>query len=140
MTTVRETVSLSATPAEVWSFIGNFDRFDSWHPAVAASDTVQDGATKIRQLTLGDGSKIVERLESQDDDARRYSYAIVEAGPLPVRNYRSTIEVTGDGPVTTVTWSSDFEPDGASEADAQAAISGVYTGGFATLVEKFGAA
>ena len=139
MTAVRETVSLNTSATDIWSLIGDFNRLDSWHPAVAASETVQDGTTKIRHLTLGDGSKIVERLDSCDDEARSYIYTILDAGPLPVRNYQSTLEVSGDGSVSTVTWSSEFEPNEASEADAQAAISGVYNGGFAALIEKFGA-
>jgi len=138
MTAVRETISLSSSPTEIWSVIGDFDSFDSWHPVVATSETVQDGTAKVRHLTLGDGSKIVERLDSHDDDARSYIYTILDSGPLPVRNYQSTLEVSGDGSVSTVTWSSEFEPHEASEADAQAAISGVYTAGFAALIEKFG--
>lgn len=140
MTAVRETVSLKASPADIWSLIGDFDRLDSWHPAVTASETVQDGTTKVRHLTLGDGSKIVERLDSQDDEARTYVYSILDAGPLPVQNYQATIEVSGAGANSQVTWSSEFDAAGIPEADAQAAISGVYTGGFAALIERFGAA
>lgn len=140
MTTVRETVSLNASPTDIWSVIGGFDSFDSWHPAVAACETVQDGAAKVRHLTLGDGSKIVERLDSHDDGARTYVYSILDAGPLPIRNYQATIEVSGDGASSQVTWSSDFEAVGVPESDAQAAISGVYSGGFAALTERFGAA
>ena len=65
MTMVKETVSLNASAADIWSFIGDFDSLDSWHPAVAASETVQDGTATIRHLTLGDGSKIVERGEAK---------------------------------------------------------------------------
>ena len=139
MTTVREAVSLNSSPAEIWSVIGDFDSLDSWHPVVASSETVQDGAAKIRHLTLGDGSKIVERLDTHDDDGRSYVYTILDAGPLPVRNYQSTLEVSGNDSASTVIWSSEFEAHGASEADAQAAISGVYSAGFAALIEKFGA-
>ncbi len=140
MTAVIETVSLNASAADIWSLIGDFDSLDSWHPAVAACEAARSGDSSIRYLTLGDGSKIVERLDERDDKARRYSYTILDAGPLPVRNYQSTLAVSGDGPVSTVTWSSEFEPHGISEADAQAAISGVYNGGFAALIEKFGPA
>ncbi|MDH5622525.1 MAG: SRPBCC family protein, partial [Gammaproteobacteria bacterium] len=90
--------------------------------------------------TLGDGSKIVERLDSHEGKARNYVYTILEAGPLPVQNYQSTIKVSGGGSVATVTWSSKFEPRGVSEADAKTVMSGVYTAGFAALLEKFGAA
>jgi hypothetical protein len=140
MTTVREIVSLNASPADVWSVIGEFDQLVSWHPAVAVCEAADEGASRIRHLTLGDGSKIVERLDSHNDAARTYVYSILDAGPIPVRNYQSTLEVNGEGLVSTVTWSSEFEPDGVPEADAQAVVSGVYTGGFAALTEKFGAA
>ena len=139
MTAVKETIQLDAAPSDIWSCIGDFDGLASWHPAVAASDADNEGASRLRTLTLGDGSKIIERLDSHDDDTRTYTYSILDAGPLPVRNYQSTIEVTASGSGSAVTWSSSFEPQGAPEADAQAAISGVYTGGFAALVEKFGA-
>ena len=139
MTEVKETVSLGASPADVWSAIGDFDGLDAWHPAVAVSESSHDGTDRIRKLTLGDGSVIVERLDSHDDDARSYTYTILDAGPLPVQNYQSTIKVTTDGSNARVTWSSKFEPHGAPEADAQGAIAGVYTGGFAALVERFGA-
>ena len=84
-------------------------------------------------------SCIAGDLDSHDDDERIYVYTILDSSPLPVRNYQSTFEVSGDGSVSTITWSSEFEPPEASEADAQAAISGVYNGGFAALIEKFGA-
>ena len=138
MTKVKETVSLNASPADVWSLIGDFDRLDSWHPVVAASETVQDGTSKVRHLTLGDGSKIVERLDSHDDEARSYVYTILDAGPLPIRDYQARIEVSGDGTSSRVTWSSEFQAHEVPEADAEAAISGVYTGGFTALREKFG--
>lgn len=139
MTTVRETVSLDASPQEVWAVIGNFDSPHTWHPGIVSSETVHDGAARFRHLTLGDGSKLVERLDSHDDVARQYVYSIVDAGAMPIRNYQSTIAVGGDGDTAEVVWSSNFDVDGAPEADVQAAISGVYTGGFAALVERFGA-
>ena len=140
MTKVKESVSLNASAEDIWSFIGDFDRLDSWHPAVAACEATTSGGSSIRSLTLGDGSKIVERLDESDDKARSYIYTILDAGPLPVRNYQSTLEVTGDTSVSIVTWSSEFEAHEITEADAQAAISGVYKGGFAALIDKFGAA
>ena len=139
MTAVNETISLDATASEVWSSIGDFDGLASWHPVVASSEADKEGASRLRHLTLGDGSKITERLDSHDDDERAYTYSILDAGPLPVRDYQSTIAVTENGSGATVSWSSSFEPQEVAEADAQAAISGVYTAGFAALVEKFGA-
>lgn len=138
MTTVRETQSLNASADDVWSVIGDFGGLHNWHPAVAACEVIQEGPARIRHLTLGDGSKIVERLDAHDGATKSYTYSITDAGPLPVANYQSTIQVTGDGDSATVNWHSEFDPSGASEADAQGAISGVYTGGFAALVVQFG--
>ena len=140
MTTVRETVSLNASATDIWSVIGGFETVDTWHPAIAACDTMLEGEANIRHLTLGDGSKVIERLDSHDDEAKTYVYTILDAGPLPIKNYQATIKVSGDGPTSEVIWSSEFEPHGAPEADAQAAISGVYTAGFGALIEKFGTA
>lgn len=140
MISVKETITLDARPSDVWSIIGDFDGLASWHPAVASSDADKEGASRLRHLTLGDGSKITERLDTHDDDARTYTYSILDAGPLPVKDYQSTIETSASGSGAIVKWSSEFEPNGVPDADARAAISGVYTGGFAALVEKFGAA
>ncbi len=48
--------------------------------------------------------------------------------------------MAGDASAATVAWSSEIEPSGVSEADAQAASSGAYLGGFGALLEKFGPA
>jgi hypothetical protein len=124
----------------VWACIGGFGSLETWHPAVTACDVESDDNGDVRTLTLGDGSRIVERLDAHNNEARSYTYTILEAGPLPVQDYQSTINVTGHGAVAKVKWTSKFSARGASEADAQAAISGVYTGGFAALIQKFGAA
>ena len=58
---------------------------------------------------------------------------------LPVADYTSELEVrdNGDG-TSTVQWSSDFQPKGASEHDAVAAIQGVYQAGLDNLRKMFG--
>ena len=81
MTTVKESVSLNASAADIWSVIGDFDRLDTWHPAIAGSEAASSGGSSIRHLTLGDGSKIVERLDESAGKARSYTYTILDAGP-----------------------------------------------------------
>ncbi len=46
LTTVKETVSLNAPAADIWSFINDFDCLDDWHPAVAASEAASTGVYK----------------------------------------------------------------------------------------------
>ncbi|MEM6933624.1 MAG: SRPBCC family protein [Pseudomonadota bacterium] len=130
MTLVTRTQTLAATPPEVWAAIGDFHALVDWHPAVIGSTREEDGA--VRRLDLGGGAEIVERILGTD--GMSYAYEILE-GPLPVSNYRSILSAAESGEGTVLIWSSTFEPtaDGAEQA-----IAGVYTSGFAALVEKFG--
>lgn len=136
-------VSLSTTlpvPARtVWDAIGGFNSLAKWHPAVAKSEEVKEGAATIRRLTLHGGGSIIDRLEGKDDKKRTYSYSIV-AGPLPVAAYKATLHVeeNKDGKSCKVEWSSAFEPSGASEPEAVKVIRGIYEAGFESLRKMFG--
>jgi hypothetical protein len=83
-------------------------------------------------VRLADGTEITERLENIDTDERTYTYSITSS-PLPVRNYRSTITVRGEGNTSTVEWSTNFEPLGVPEADVVRSLSDFYRAGFENL-------
>lgn len=135
-------VSLSTTlpvPARtVWETIGGFNDLVRWHPAVAKSEETKKGSATLRTLQLHGGGAIVEQLETRDDNARAYSYSILE-GPLPVARYRSTLRVNenADGRGCTVEWSSEFEPSGAPESEAVKVVRGIYEAGFQNLRKMF---
>jgi len=135
---VEEQIVLEAKPTEVWMAIGRFGGLHEWHPAakgVALHGTgKQAGDTRI--IDLGDGASITEVLVDHDDATMSYSY-VITASPLPVAGYRSTLRVMADGAGTRVAWSSTFDANGASAADAEAAIAGVYTAGLGALQERF---
>lgn len=137
MTKVSMSTKLDVDPQKLWDFIGGFNTVPDWHPAVEKSELEEEG--QVRRLSLAGGGTIVERLERIDDKERLYSYSI-EAGPLPVARYTSTIRVRddGDGKRSVVDWSSEFEPAGASEADAMKAVQGIYQAGFDNLRKLFG--
>lgn len=139
MTRVSMKTELKVPADEVWKLIGGFNALPDWHPAVEKSTTEGEGEGSVRRLSLAGGGTIVERLESVNDDERRYSYSIVD-GPLPVSNYKATISVReqGDGTATVVEWSSEFSPSGASENDAAKVIQGIYDAGFENLKKIFG--
>ena len=104
-----------------------------WHPVIASTKTEGEGVGATRLLTLADGAKVLERLESMDAEARSYSYRFLEH-PLPVDDYTGTIAVSsGDDGTATVTWSSTFAPKGVPEAEAQEIIGGIYTAGLDAL-------
>lgn len=132
MSKVSTKTKLDKSAAAVWDLIGGFNALPDWHPAVEKSELEDGGST--RRLSLAGGGEIVEELTAQG--GKSYSYKIV-AGPLPVANYRSTINVTDDGDGCTVEWSSEFDPTGAA-ADAENAIKGVYEAGLENLKKMMG--
>jgi mxaD protein len=130
----RETV-MARAPATVWKLLGAFDALDVWLPPVRASSSrgqpTQPGA--VRVLDLGNGAAVTEELLAYSDADRCYRYAFVSS-PLPVKHYVATIElVAATGNRTLVRWSSTFDADGASDAQAKEAIEGIYDAGLARL-------
>jgi hypothetical protein len=137
MAKVNMTTSIDVDAKSLWNFMGGFNALPDWHPAVEKSELEEEG--QVRRLSLAGGGTIVERLMTVDDKERVYSYSI-ESSPLPVANYTATIRVRdeGDGNRSVVEWSSEFNPAGASEADAVKAIEGVYRAGFESLKKLYG--
>ena len=129
---------LQASAEKVWELIGGFNSLPTWHPAVEKSRIEGEGRGQVRTLDLAGGATIRERLDRADENARSYTYSILES-PLPVADYVATISVreAGDG-VCVVEWSSEFAPDGLPEAAAVEIIESVYQAGFVGLTEKFG--
>lgn len=138
---IDKQVEIAAPPATVWKMIGNYNHLDVWHPAVAASDLTGSGtsAGDVRVLTLGDGATITERLVAYSDTERSYTYAI-EASPLPVDGYVSTLTVLpGQGGGSVVRWSSTFDAKGAPAEKASEVIAGIYDAGLGRLAAYFNA-
>src|SRR3954451_19635770 len=136
MTEVREQSDIPAAPDAVWALVRDFGGFVT---ALGGSAELEgEGVGQTRTLQMGGGSPIVERLEELNDDEKRVRYAILQAGPLPVRDYVATMQLSDPGNgATTLTWSSTFEPNGVSEADAVTAVQRVYQGGFKGLHKHF---
>lgn len=127
---------LPVSSDQVWRLIGGFNALPDWHPLVAKSEL--EGGGSLRKLTLPTGETIVEKLEHSDDDARTYTYSIVDS-PLPVSSYNATIKVSddADGKGCTVEWSSGFEASG-DENTAIKAVQGIYEAGLQNLEKMFG--
>jgi len=138
--TVSKNVTVNASPATTWKMIGNFNHLDVWHPVVVDSKLLQGNgqtAGAERLLTLGNGATITEDLISLNNGAKSYTYKIVKS-PLPIANYVSTISVSpaADGKAT-VTWSSSFDANGATDEEAVNTISGIYDAGLNRLAKHF---
>jgi hypothetical protein len=119
----------------VWQLVGGFMSLPDWLPLIASS-VAQEGG-RVRHLTTQDGAEISERLEAFDNQARTYSYSIVN-GPFPVTDYRATLKVSAEGDdAAVVEWSGSFTPVGISDAEAEAIFLGVYEGGLEALKGNF---
>lgn len=131
MTTVTVSEDINAQAAAVWAELGNFAGIRVGGP-ITAFETEGEGVGMTRTISMG-GAQIVERLDAHDPQAMYFAYSIVnEDCPLPVQGYAANVQISdkGDGSCN-VTWTGTFEPRGAPEADAAAAVEGIYRGGIA---------
>lgn len=132
MARASATITLAATPDQVWQLIGGFDSLPDWLPYIPRSVLSEGG--RVRSLLNPDGDAIVERLEAFDNSARSYTYSILRA-PFPVTGYRSTLRVVGgDGDQSArVDWSGEFTPNGVSDEEASRLFEGIYRDGLSAL-------
>ena len=135
---VQRSVEVAAAPAEVWSLVGDVCSIADWHPVIASCIEEEDERASYRILQTEDGGVLREQIVEVDDDARFYTYSILE-GPLPVRGYRSTLSVapgSEDGH-SVVVWQSDFSSEGMGDEEAAGIIAGIYDAGLEALADRF---
>lgn len=131
-------VTINAPADEVWNTISNFNALGKYLPLITESTMEGSGVGALRTLTLQDGGRVIERLESIDENARTLSYRIL-ISPLPVDGYVSTMKVKDLGNNRCeVEWSSTFKPKGTTEADVKNLIEGIYSTGFGGLKKLHG--
>ncbi|MGV8919353.1 MAG: SRPBCC family protein [Pseudomonas sp.] len=135
MATASATIEISASADQVWQLMGGFDSLPNWLPLIVES-TLSEGG-RVRHLRTADGAEIVERLQTFDNQARTYTYSIVQ-GPFPVTDYLAKVEIReAAGNKASVTWSGSFTPVGISDTEASAIFDGVYQGGLDALKANF---
>lgn len=137
---VREQATIKAPIEQVWKQIAPFCAIADWHPALEGCTLRKTGGMQERDLALKGGGAIQERLMSVSAGKHRLRYTLL-GGPLPVKNYSSTIRLSAvDARTTRVIWSSSFEASGASDAEARKTIAGIYTSGFEGLRKRLDSA
>lgn len=132
MAEVTEEATFNSSIDDVWKVVGDFGGFMVAMGMPAEMDGEGVGQTR----TIGSGpTAMVERLEERDEASRRIVYSIV-SGPLPIKNYRSTMQLSDAGAGTTkLVWTGTFDPD---SEDAIGIVKSVYQGGIGALKGHFG--
>ncbi len=138
MTTVNVKENVAAAADDVWRVLSDFGGIEP-NEMIAGCSLEGEGVGAVRTISLKGGGEIVERLESLDDDARVFRYAIINDCPLPVKSYSATVAVIDAGSgAAAVDWSGSFEAAGAPEDQVVALIEGVYRGGIQRARDKLG--
>lgn len=136
MASAQASIRIPASADAVWQLIGGFNSLPDWLPYIPTSELSEGG--RVRRLATPGGDVIIERLESFDNSARRYSYSIIQA-PFPIKAYRSTLAVKEieDGRASQVDWSGEFTPNGVSDEEVSRLFEGIYRDGLVALAAAF---
>ncbi len=128
---------IAAEVQKVWGLMSNFGDLRSWNPQIETCELEGEGVGAVRTFSMS-GITIKERLESLDDEAKSYSYSIIE-GPIPAKNYLATVVLSDLGAGRTkVHWRSEFEAVGAKEEDLVKLFEGIYAAGIDSVEKTLG--
>lgn len=137
MEKVKVSGIIDGSTDEVWDIVSNFNGLDSFVEAVTNCKTKGSGVGTVRTLTLQDGGKVKEKLDSLDTDEKVLRYSIVES-PMPIENYSGTMQVRElENGQSKFIWSSTFEAAEGTEEDMKEALEGLYSLGVKGLQNKF---
>ncbi|MGH0035225.1 MAG: SRPBCC family protein [Myxococcota bacterium] len=130
---------VGASADAVWQLVRDFGDIARWSPGIEKCELEGEGLGAVRTLAMG-ALTLQEKLEAFDDEARSFSYSIVEPTPLPLTGYLSTLQVTplGDDRCR-VDWSGRFTPaEGTPDDQVRGLITGVYSGGIKAIQKSLG--
>jgi hypothetical protein len=132
MSSAEAHIDTALQPDEVWQIIGGFGSLPDWFPEVSQTELADGG--RIRHLHDSSGHAFVERLETYDHAAHRYSYSIVES-PISVTNYLATLAVTPRSihSGSHIEWSCTYTPVKMSEEEAENVFCTIFSAGLKAL-------
>jgi carbon monoxide dehydrogenase subunit G len=111
------TIRIEASAEAVWAVVGDIASLVPGGKTVERIEVEGSGAGATRTFHLPGGARVIERIETHDPRLRRYSYRIVDPGPLPFASYRGAAGIAPDGPgACLLTWSAVAEPAGVEAA------------------------
>ncbi len=131
MATAQVVKTVNAPLSAVWARLSDFTGLKVGGP-IESFSFEGEGVGAVRTIGMG-GGKVVERLDACSEEARAFTYSIInEDSALPFANYSATVQLGDNGDDTTVViWTGTFEPRGVPEADAVNVANGIYAGAIA---------
>ena len=93
---------------------------------IASLDVSGSGIGAVRTVKLADGGTVVERLDVAHND-NVFAYSITANDALPLKNYCAVVTLEDSGNGTTARWGSNWEADGATDAELVEMLTGLYT-------------
>ena len=128
MTTAKVSIDVNASADKVFAKLGDFAGVEG--ALIKEKKITGSGIGCVRDLTLANGARVIERCENHDVNGRTLTYSIQnDDHPLPFSAYVATMIVTPTGDNTCrVDWFSNFNAKGATEEEAIKAAQGIYSG------------
>lgn len=145
MSSITHSAVIDSAAEETWQVLRQFGAIAQWHPAIIHSalegDLTQPAVGVIRRLQLSDNALLRERLLTLDDNKMSLSYCF-EQSPLPVDNYRASVQVSAikGQSACHVHWQAHFDVRDPAMADAlEASIHELIVSGHDSLARYLGA-
>ncbi|HEY6519015.1 MAG TPA: SRPBCC family protein [Roseiarcus sp.] len=142
---VRSTI-IDASADRVWGVLRDFNGFDRWHPALAASEIERSQSADrigcVRRVKLSDGSELREQLLALSDLEQSYSYCLLDT-PIALFNYVAHVRLlpVTDGDRTFWHWGSRFTTKPGDEKNMTDLVSeGIFQAGFDAIRKHLGEA
>jgi hypothetical protein len=131
---VEQSIEIDASVDSVWQLLSNFGDL-SWMPGIEG--VALDG--DVRTVTLASGrGRARERLVLHSCAARTITYVYID-GPLPLKEYESTIVVASKEGRTKVIWRAVLSTSPVIEDEVVGIINKMYTDALCAVAQRFDA-
>jgi len=111
---------------KVFDALVNFGGLDKLMPDMIAScDVTGEGVGAVRNIKFKDGGTVIERLDIAHDDSV-FGYTILSNNAVPLKNYCAVVTLEDAGEKTVARWGSNWDADGATEAEVKELVTGLY--------------
>lgn len=133
-----DSIRIAAPADAVWAVVGDLASLVPGGGMVERAVVKGEGVGAIRTFHLPGDARVVERIESHNPAQRRYTYRIIDSGPLPFTDYVGAAEITPDGPgACRLAWSADFAAEGMDGGAVRAMVDANLNGALQAVSTHF---